>query len=280
MERILRASFKTSFEEVPTDKGTAQMQESLVHVQPPLIADYQSAKLADPGKRALDHPPVPTQSLSALHSSPGYSRGDASLPECSPASRVVVPFVRMQLDWSLPSSSAKKSRLSNRFDSVHNIGESIGVVHVGRGANHCEGYSFGVDHNMALRRRFALICGVRPATLPPFLAGVLAESTAARDQSILSSSPNLSSSTWCSLSHTPACCQSRSLRQQVTPLPQPISGGRYSHGRPVLSTKMMPVRAARLDTLGRPPFGLGGSGGSSGSITSHSSSESSGLAIC
>jgi hypothetical protein len=256
------------------------MQESLVHVQPSLIADHQSAKLADPGKRALDHPPVPTQPLSALHSSSGYPRGDASLPECLPAPVVVVPFIRMQLEWSLPSSSAKKSSLSNRFDSVHNIGEGIAVVHVSRGADYGEGYSFGVDHNMALRRRFSLICRVRPATLPPFLAGVLAESTAARDQSILPSSPNLSSSTWCSLSHTPARCQSRSLRQQVTPLPHPISGGRYSHGRPVLSTKMMPVRAARLDTLGRPPLGFGGSGGSSGSITSHSSSESNGLAMC
>ncbi len=41
----------------------------------------------------------------------------------------------------------------------------------------------------------------------------------------------------------------------------------------------MPVSAARFDTRGRPPFGLGGSAGSSGSITSHSSSVRSGFAM-
>ena len=32
------------------------------------------------------------------------------------------------------------------------------------------------------------------------------------------------------------------------PQPQPISCGRYSHGMPVFSTKMMPVSAARSGT--------------------------------
>ncbi len=70
----------------------------------------------------------------------------------------------------------------------------------------------------------------------------------------------------------PACCQSRSRRQQVMPLPQPISAGRYSHGSPVLSTNRMPVSAARSGTGGRPPFGQGLAGGSNGSIILHKSS--------
>ena len=41
----------------------------------------------------------------------------------------------------------------------------------------------------------------------------------------------------------------------------------------------MPVSAARLDTRGRPPFGLGGSAGSSGAIPSHRSSVRSGFAM-
>ena len=40
---------------------------------------------------------------------------------------------------------------------------------------------------------------------------------------------------------TPAACQSRRRRQQVVPLPPPISWGRYSHGIPLLSTNGMPV---------------------------------------
>jgi hypothetical protein len=152
-------------------------------------------------------------------------------------------------------------------------------VDVGGSTDYGKGYSFGFDHNMALRRRFSLIRRIGADTFAPFLAATVAESTAARDQSILPSSPSLSSSTSWSRSHTPACCQSLSRLQQVVPLPQPISGGRYDQGKPVLSTKMMPVRAARFDILGRPPLGFGGSGGNSGSITTHSSSLTNGLAM-
>jgi hypothetical protein len=152
-------------------------------------------------------------------------------------------------------------------------------VDVGRCADYRERYSLGVDHNMALRARFSFIRGIRAGTFSPLLAATLAESTAARDQSILPASPNLSNSTWWSFSHTPACCQSLSLRQQVMPLPQPISGGSIFHCMPVLSTKMMPLNASRSGTLGRPPFGLASSGGKSDAMTSHSASDTMNLLI-
>ena len=108
---------------------------------------------------------------------------------------------------------------------------------------------------------------------------MLAESKAARSHSIWLASPRRSKSTWCSRSHTPASCHSRNRRQHVTPEPQPISWGNISQGMPLLRTKMIPVRAARLSTRGLPPFGLGGSGGSRGSITSHRSSGTNSFAI-
>jgi hypothetical protein len=95
----------------------------------------------------------------------------------------------------------------------------------------------------------------------------------------LSASPNRSKRTRCKRSQTPASCQSRSRRQHVTPLPQPISWGNSSHGMPVFNTKMIPVSAARSDTRGRPPLGLGGSTGRSGWITFHNSSLTNGLLI-
>jgi hypothetical protein len=251
-----------------------------VDVQPALVANGQSLELVEPGQRALDYPPVPAQLLAALHSLTRNPRSDAPLPESTPTPLEVVPFVRVQLARPLSPAPAKHMPLLDRLDSVHYISEGIAVMHVGRSADYRERNSFGFDHNMALRARFAFIRRIGPGTLSPFLAAMLAESTAARDQSILPASPSLSKSTWCNFSHTPALCQSRSLRQQVMPEPQPISGGRYSQGKPVLSTNMMPVSAARFGTLGRPPFGFSGSGGKSGSITSHSSSLSNSLAIC
>jgi hypothetical protein len=79
----------------------------------------------------------------------------------------------------------------------------------------------------------------------------------------------------CSRSQIPALCQSRRRRQQVMPLPQPISRGSCSHGMPVESTNRVPVSTARLGMRGRPPVGLGPSAGKRGSITVQSSSPTS-----
>src|SRR5215207_7597499 len=67
--------------------------------------------------------------------------------------------------------------------------------------------------------------------------------------------------------------------EQVMALPQPIFFGSISQGMPLLSTKMMPLRAARSSTRGLPPSGLGGSSGKSDSIISHSSLLTNSLAI-
>ncbi len=254
------------------------MQKRLMHIQPPLIANGQSTEPVEPGKSALNYPPMPAQPLAALHASTSYPRNNAPVPQRFPAYSEVVPFVCMQLHRS-PAASPSAELLLDWLDCINHLNEHLAVVDIGCRAHYRKRNSLPVDHNMALRARFAFIRRIRPGCWAPFLAGTVAESTAARDQSILPVSPNLSKSTWCNLSHTPASCQSLSRRQQVMPLPQPISGGSISQGPPVLSTKMMPVKAARLGTLGRPPFGLSGSGGNSGSITSHNSSVRIGLAM-
>jgi len=84
----------------------------------------------------------------------------------------------------------------------------------------------------------------------------------------------------CSVCHTPACCQSLSRRQQVMPLPQPISWGKSSQPMPLLRTNKMPVKAARSGTGGRPRFpGWARCGGKRGSTIAQSSSETSAFAI-
>jgi hypothetical protein len=150
-------------------------------------------------------------------------------------------------------------------------------VDIGPREFRCQWDALPVDHNMALRARFASIRRIRPGFFAPPGAGTLAESSEARAQSILSASPKRSRSTRCSLCHTPAFCQSLSLRQQVMPLPQPISRGSISQGIPLRRTNRMPVSALWSGTRGRPPFGFGGSGGNRGSITSHNLSGSNAL---
>jgi len=250
-----------------------------MNVQSPLVADGQPPEVVEPSQRALYHPAVPAQLLAALYTSSCYSRSDAPLPQGRSVSVGVVASIGMQLVRPLSRSASALGTSLDTRDSVYHHLQRFGIRNVSACASYCEGNSRSADHKMALRAWFALIRRIRPNCLAPFLARMHVESSAARDQSISPAACNSSSNTLCSFSHTPACCQSRSLRQHVIPEPQPISCGSSSHCKPVLSTNRMPVSAALLEMRGRPPLGLGGSGGKSGSITSHNSSVSSGFAI-
>jgi hypothetical protein len=246
----------------------------------PLVTNREPAVFGDPRKRALHDPPVPSQFLRTLHTLSGYASGyaplDGPFSQSLRALFVVVGFVGMYLIGALPRSA---SRTLNRLDRVQKLLENHRIVDIGGSADHTERDARPLDYNMALRARLSLICGIRSGSLSPLLAGTLAESKEARSQSICFASPRRSKRTRCSFSHTPASCHSRKRRQQVTPLPQPISWGSISQGMPLFSTNRMPVRAARSSMRGLPPFGLGGSSGNSGSTISQSSSLTNSLAI-
>jgi hypothetical protein len=259
-----------------TDEGTAKMEEGLMDVRPALVADRQAAILAQPRQRALHDPTMAPQACAALHALARAAHLDATLAQGEPTARDVVGLVRMHLVRALAGPAPWPL---DGPDAVDQHREDAAIGAVGRGEEDGEREALSVDHKMALAARFAAIRRIRPGFLAPLLAGAKALSTLARRQSILSAAPKRSKSTWCKRAHTPAFCQSRKRRQQVTPLPQPISWGSISQGMPLLSTKMMPVKAARSGTRGRPPFSLGGSGGNSGSMISHSASLTNGLLI-
>jgi hypothetical protein len=83
----------------------------------------------------------------------------------------------------------------------------------------------------------------------------------------------------CSRSQTPAACQSRNRRQQVSPHPQPNSCGSIVHGMPLRKTNRIPVSASRLPTGGRPPLVEAITGGRSGWTRSHNASETNAFAM-
>ena len=167
----------------------------------------------------------------------------------------------------------------NRWHGVEQVLEGPAVMRVGAAQQEGERGAASVGDEVPLGARLTAVRRVRPGSGPPFLAAMDALSTQARVQSIRSAWRRRRSNSRCSRSHTPASCQSRSRRQQVTPDPQPISRGSISHGMPERSTKRMPLKTARGGTTGRPPFGLGRSGGNSGSMTNQSSSEIRGFAM-
>jgi hypothetical protein len=251
-----------------------------MQISPSLVAHRESSEAIEPGQRPLDDPPVPSEAFARVDAATGDPREDATRTAGGTTAREVVAFVRMQLVRAMAWPTSCTARLADRRDRVQGGFQPPRVMHVGRRERHGEGDPLAVDHQMALRPRFcpfAAIRRIRPGVLAPLLAATLAESSDARDQSSLSASARRWSNSWCRRSHTPVSCQSRRRRQHVIPLPHPISCGSSFQPMPLLSTKMIPVSAARSETRGRPPLGLGASGGSSGSTTAHRSSLTSAL---
>jgi len=261
---------------MPADERTGEGGERQMDIDPPLVANGEPTEAGEPAERALYHPTMPAQPLARFDTTPGDARDDAALAAGCPATVEVIPFVRVQLRrapaWAAPETFDRPHRVEQRF-------EFLGIVDIGGRQRDREGDTTSVHQEVALRSWLAPVGRIRSRRDAPLLAGTDAASMLARDQSIRPRLPSRSSRRWWRRSQTPAACQSRSRRQQVTPLPQPSSTGSASHGQPVRNTNKMPVSAWRSERRGRPPFGFGGSAGSSGAISFHSSSDSRGVLI-
>lgn len=203
---------------------------------------------------------------------------DVALVKDAPVFVVVVTTIGVD---SSRTAQRPPTRAANRHDGVNQRNELCDVVTVGASQDCRDRRSVGVGGDVVLGTGSRSICGVRASFSPAPTARIDEESTTTREKSIFSAARSFASSTACSRSHTPACCQSRSLRQQLTPEPHPISDGKSRQRMPVFSTNRMPVNAARSATGLRPGYlkrrGFGG--GSSGSISAHSSSSMIGLPI-
>jgi hypothetical protein len=265
---------KPLLEGFEADEATAEGEEGLMDIGSSLIADRQPTKPVEPGQRALDDPAMPAQTRAGVDALARDTDPNMAASQRLTTARDVVALIGMQRDGPL---APPLIGLPNRRDGIEQLREDDRVVAIGSGQECGERDAGAVDHKMALAARFSPIRWIRAGALAPLLAAMLAESNDARLQSIWSASPKRSSNSRWSRFQTPASCQSRRRRQHVTPDPQPSSCGSISHGIPVLSTKMMPPRAARSETRGRPPLGLGGSGGSSGATRAHNASLTSGF---
>ena len=164
----------------------------------PLVADGQAAEAVEPGQRALDHPAVaaqplagvsmPLRAMRTLDAALAAGRGDSA--GCRrPCRRAAWPGAcAAGRAGCLIGGMASSSVLEDRCESWR-----LAAVTGARAS----GMPPPVDHNVALRARFAAIRRVRPGALAPLLAGMLALSRLARLQSIWSASPRRSSSTRC-----------------------------------------------------------------------------------
>ena len=257
-----------------TDETTSQKKESKMDVVATLIADIEPAEVGEPRERPFRHPAMPAQRLAALDALAGDTDLDMAAVQCGTAGALIVRLVGMEFGGPLAGSP---SWPLDRRTVVEQALQERGVGAMGATQTQRERTACALDHKRVRRARCAAIRRMRPGRCAPFVARTLRLSRLARLQSIWSASPKRLSRVWCRRPQTPAACQSRRRRQQVAPLPQPLSWGSISQGMPLLSTTMIPLSTARSGMRGRPPLGLGGSGGSNGAMASHSVSLTNGF---
>jgi hypothetical protein len=225
----------------------------------------EASVLVKPSNRTFNDPPRRAESAAVFGVAFGDDGFNAFGAQCVAMRLGIVPAVALKAVGAATRSSAFAADRGNRLHQRKQLGH---VMSVGGRQGEAQRDALRVGKKMVFAPRLPSISWIRPRLLPPKTARTDALSTTARDQSMASASLSRASSSSCTCCHMPACCQACRRRQQVMPLPQPISCGRYSHGIPVRNTKRIPVRACRFGIAGRPLLLGGLSGGSRGSMNS------------
>ncbi len=184
------------------------------------IADGETAEAVEPRQCALHHPSISSQALTVVHTAAGNSGHNGALSAFRAAAPMVIALVGVQF---VRAASRATRSMTHRRHRIESGRQHQAVVPVSPAQAQAERCPRPVDHNMALRARFAAIRRVRAGGSAPFLAAMDEESSAARLQSSWSASAKRSSRVRCRRVQTPAACQSCSRRQHVMP-EQPISG--------------------------------------------------------
>lgn len=260
-----------------TYNGATQREKCLMNISSPFVPNAQAAELVQPTQGAFDHPAGFPQTAAMWPTLTSQPIRDAQTlqPTMMRATAIRTISLHRYGPLARPAGFA-----AHGGDGHQQRLQLPAVMHVGGGDLGAQGNALGIGAKMMFAARFAAVRRVWPRLKPPKTARTLLESTTAHDQSIRSARCNRRNNSRWSFSQTPALCQARSRRQQVMPLPQPNSKGKFRQAMPLLSTKRIPVSAARSQIGLRPGYFLRrGFFGSNGWIIDHSESSTSGVAI-
>ena len=124
---------------------------------------------------------MPSKPFLGLDAPTGNPRFDSASAARSPAPRVVIPLVGVQLVRP-PPRSPRFSGAQGR-DRVEQSFEHHAVVGVGSGQEHSQREALPIHYDMAFGARFAPVCRIGAREVPPFTACMQAESRERRLQS-------------------------------------------------------------------------------------------------
>ena len=182
------------------------------------VADPQPTEVVQVREAALHDPALAPESGAVLDAASGDDGFDATRPEDATVLVKVVAAVGQQPVGALarPTDLAADRAGVQLVKQRNELGDVVAVA-----AGQCDRKRDAgrVDEQVVLGACAGTIDWGWPRQEPPKRARTCEPSTAARDQSIAPAALSLISSCSCRRSHTPACCQSRNLRQHVTPEP-------------------------------------------------------------
>jgi hypothetical protein len=248
-----------------------------MNVATTFIALPQTFELVKPRQTPFNNPASFTQTAAMSGIPFGKQRNDSQFVQKFSQRVTVVGTVSLQRIGSLSRTARFAAYGWNGMYQRQCLGH---IMPIGSRKLMSQGDAICISNYVMLGTRFTPVRGVWAGFVPPKTARIEDESTIALEKSIWSALRNLARRIWCILFQTPAFCQSRNLRQQVMPLPQPISLGKYSQPIPVLSTNSIPVKAARSETGLRPGYlNLRLRFGIISSISNHNCSSNIGLAM-
>jgi hypothetical protein len=231
------------------------MEKALIVLGTPIIPDQEMTLTIQPAKGALHHPSMPSEPCLRLDASTRNPGADAARATRPATLGMIVRVVRV--DFPGAAAWTPRSPAAQRRNGVEQGLEELTVVDIRPTQLEDERDPLGVDHKMAFATRLAFIRWIRADAVAPFFAATLELSRATRLQSISLAQARCWSKCRWSFFQIPRFVQVWKRRQQVDPLPHPISGGKNCQGTPVRRTNRRPVNTARLDTRGRPPRQLG-----------------------
>jgi hypothetical protein len=155
--------------------------------------------------RAFHYPAVHAQAGAVFGAAPCDARSDLEPADLVAVGLVVVAAVRVQVPRALERLSALAADRWHRLDQRDQLGD---VVAVAAGQRDGEGDAVPVTDDVVFGARFGTVDRARTGFGRPLSARTWELSITALDQSSWSAACSSASSSSCSLSHTPASCQS------------------------------------------------------------------------
>lgn len=193
------------------------------------VADTESSVLVEPCEGAFDDSAASAEAAAVFGVAFGEQTLDAEGFERVAMGLRIVSAVALHEFGSSAWAAALAAHGRDGLDQRQQLGDVVGV---GARQGDRQGDALRVGQDVMLATAFAPVCRVWARFEPPKRARTDALSTTVWDQSIPSDWCRWASMASNTLSQTPASCQSLRRRQHVTPLPQPISCGRYDQEFP------------------------------------------------